>query len=189
MSSEAQIRSRLDYTGKLLTALGNGLDWEYSGQVIDMGNEGKCTCGHKIRNGYVINRKDNKKIIRILGSECINVFQTINPELHQTLLAALENEKLRVAEDKKQQKALFQDTQIAELKSQYVVLLDSITQVYNEYREQGRRVPYKIYCTERGCKYRDCYGEVKIKAYKSKAALIKWFEAGIVNLTNILKGE
>ena len=88
---------------KFVTRLGDPSKWTFEGEIIDLGTpSGKCTCDHPIRYVFVIHGPDGKTAP--VGSECINHFQSYNPELWGKMNAARDAFWLRIREEEKARK-------------------------------------------------------------------------------------
>jgi hypothetical protein len=100
----------------LTAALGDGTDWEYTGQCSeDPSSSGVCTCGHLgLRFLFIIRNVKNGET-KIVGSTCINHFQNANPKLVEAIVADCEKLRQAAAERIKEAKALAAETEIAEL--------------------------------------------------------------------------
>ena len=79
------MRSSLRHAQRLINALGNPSEWQATGEVVDAG--GHCACGHPIRWAFPIVHPDGRQ--NVIGSECINHFQNINPDQADKLRAGL----------------------------------------------------------------------------------------------------
>lgn len=95
----AQIRTRQAFCRAFMDRLGDPRQWEATGEVRDLQKpEGTCICGHAIRYEYVIQHLTAGHLAHV-GSECINHFQELNPDLW----AALERARLEFEEKVKAQ--------------------------------------------------------------------------------------
>lgn len=79
------MRSSLRHAQRLINALGNPSEWQATGEVVDAG--GHCACGHPIRWAFPIVHPDGRQ--NVIGSECVNHFQNINPDQADKLRAGL----------------------------------------------------------------------------------------------------
>lgn len=69
---------------KFIIRLGDAREWQFDGEMVDLGTpSGKCTCDHPIRYVFVIRHPDGRTAP--VGSECINHFQSYNPELWEKM--------------------------------------------------------------------------------------------------------
>ena len=85
-----------EIVGKFVTRLGDPSQYEFSGEVIDLGQygNGKCTCDHPIRYMFLIWGPNGK--VAPVGCECIKHFQAYNEKLFNKL----ENARLGLAREK-----------------------------------------------------------------------------------------
>src|SRR5271169_5134106 len=93
------VSNELIYRKRFIDVLGDPSKWKYSGVCNDLAAPvGKCICGHAIRFEYQIEFEGHKNVV---GSECINHFATINPELYKDLVAADKAMQDKIKEMKK----------------------------------------------------------------------------------------
>ncbi len=92
------------YTRNLARVLGNGAEWEYSGDCTDLGAPtGKCACGHMgLRYLFTLNHPDGRKAV--VGSVCVGNYPGISPALADRLAA--EVERLQAAAREAQRQAI-----------------------------------------------------------------------------------
>ena len=81
-----QTSARAHYVRRLSAVLGNGQDWEYRGECIDLGScTGRCACGHEgLRFLFTIHHKTTGKSV-VVGSTCIATYPGISPALADRL--------------------------------------------------------------------------------------------------------
>ena len=133
----------LAYRKKFIDALGDPSKWEYTGNCTDLGSCcGHCICGHPIRFEFEIEYQNKKKIV---GSECINHFQFINPELYKKLVDADTKMKEKLKELKRLAKEAEQDKEIEKLKGEYGIEYEKFIGKYDSYIKQNQRVPYDLW--------------------------------------------
>lgn len=106
-------RGKLEYSKRLVAALGDGRDWEYAGQCTDLQRPvGKCCCGHEgIRYEFMI-RNTKTGSLNIVGSSCINHFSDVNPALVASITAALDQLESAAAERKAAARKLTQEAEV-----------------------------------------------------------------------------
>ena len=107
-----------EIVGKFIKRLGDPSQYEFRGEVIDLGEygKGKCTCDHPVRYMLLIWGPNGE--VAPVGCECIKHFQAYNDKLYNSLenarvglmeaLAAVEREKaeaIRTGERSKLQPA------------------------------------------------------------------------------------
>lgn len=78
----AKHESRSGYAARLAAALGNGADWEFTGQVTCLQfPTGVCACGHNgLKYLFFIQHRTTGASLAV-GSSCIETYQDINPEM------------------------------------------------------------------------------------------------------------
>ena len=100
---EKQIGNTSSFLGivaKFVQRLGDPSKYEYRGECIDLGRpSGKCTCDHPIRYVFPVYNPETGESAPC-GSECINHFQSYNPELFAKLQAAVGKLERRLADEK-----------------------------------------------------------------------------------------
>lgn len=85
--SEA-VERRGAHNAALVKALGDGRDWEYTGDYQELPQAtGVCACGHiGLRHLFMIRNTKNGNTA-IVGSSCIETFQSANPEMVERIRA------------------------------------------------------------------------------------------------------
>jgi len=80
--------ARAHYVQRLAGVLGNGQDWEYRGECIDLEHcTGKCSCGHHgLRFLFTIHHKKDGRSA-IVGSTCVETYPGISQRLADQLTA------------------------------------------------------------------------------------------------------
>lgn len=99
---EKQVANATGFLGvvaKFVQRLGDPSKYEYRGECIDLGRPtGKCTCDHPIRYVFPIYNPETGAMAPC-GSECINHFQSYNPELFARLQKAVEKLERKLADE------------------------------------------------------------------------------------------
>jgi len=138
------VEKKLWHEANFIQVLGDPSKWEYTGEVVDCLRGAYCICGHAIRYRFLISYNGR---IEGVGSECINHFQNINPEMFESLKLADEKLKKEIAEAKKKAHELELNTKIVPLKEEYDALLKVIRTRVVQLRKEGRYVDYDLYIT------------------------------------------
>lgn len=95
MTTEAKLERKLEHlenfkeiVSKFITRLGDPTQYEFRGEVIDLGvrGKGKCTCDTPIRYMLLIWGPNGR--VAAVGTECIKHFQAYNETLYNKLEAA-----------------------------------------------------------------------------------------------------
>ncbi len=166
-----------------LRKLGDPSRWVYTGECDDSGsNSGAhCICGESIRYLYHITLPGSGRD-EIVGSVCIDHFQTINPGLYADLVAAQEGLMKRLADAKRAAKLAEQQAEVGILKAEFDKRMESLDKWCVYYREknarQWKKLPEWLY-----------WGLVKIgrcPTYQGQHSYIKWYSKQIEYLDTIM---
>lgn len=185
--SEQRLSGTLAHHSNLLRAMdGDPAQWEYTGAMTERKDcGGTCACGHTgLRYEFFIRHKTSGKEI-IVGSSCINAFDSVNPALVAAISDARDRAEKAAAARIKAAKELLQDDEIKQLTQE---LGDAMTKAVLEVARVGNygtRTKYWFferygyasriaemvrYETRDGSEYR---AKVSLKQYKIKSAMIK----------------
>lgn len=210
------VTRRSSYLARLSFELGDGRDWEYTGECNERRYaDGKCTCGHAgIKFEFLIRNKRTHST-RIVGSTCIEQFGQANPALVAEIKAAVVVLERRAAERLKAAKELARSQEVQAALAEFDALaweLDRILATGAEaytwngysgkepqtgYRDR-RRVSREIYLawgTPARAAYRVAdYADGKPypnawKPYKSKAAFLTAIRRTTADLRRWLAGR
>lgn len=145
--SLAQDAARLEYTENLFRGLHREPEnYEYTGEIIDCGNEGKCACGHPIRWGFPLKHKSGDASKgKIVGSTCVGYFQGVNADLYAALMAGVERLNKQLAEAKAAAKRAQAQADVDVLAAQWESLYVSLKTRYQSYRERGQMAPRALW--------------------------------------------
>lgn len=149
----------------LVAVLGNGAEWEYRGEVVDL-KEGKCACGHHIRYGYPVHHPDGRAVT--LGSSCINVFEGVNPFALALLVAAVQSTEQKIADAKKAAAKAAKDEQAGILAARFNAAKQAVFARYSSFPRY--HAPRPLYDAVEG------YNRLprKIPEYQRVGDLIRW---------------
>lgn len=88
--STSRTANRTAHRARLAQAIGDGAEWHYVGMTELAHPTGECACGQiGLRWLFHIKRaRDGAKAI--LGINCVDIFQDVNPEMVETMRAELE---------------------------------------------------------------------------------------------------
>lgn len=180
----ADVSARAEYTENLYRGLNREPEnYEYTGDVVDMGSEGKCACGHPIRWGFPLKHKSgdaNKG--KIVGSTCVGYFEGVNFELYQSLMAGVERLSRQLAEAKAAAKRAQAQAEVDALAQQFDELYDTLNSRYQSYRERGQMAPRALW--EAFGSYR--YGvPSKAPEYTRPADYKRWYKQQIKRLESL----
>jgi len=179
--AESRLDAKYVYNAKLTQKIVNGANWEYRGECIDMDNDGHCICGHFIKRGFPIYHKTENKTL-ILGSECINYFQGVNNDLVESVLKKIKSVEADIAVLRAAAKQAEKQSEVIDLNSEYMCILTEVKQRYANYRHNGVKAPYEIWCAVASNKY--CFPD-NPPEYSRICDLIRWYKNNIESLKQI----
>lgn len=172
---------RAQYVRNLMRGLNNEPEnYEYTGEVVDMGDTGKCACGHSIRWGFPLKHKSgdaNKG--KIVGSTCVGYFAEVNEELFKALCAGVDALNKRLAEAKAASKRAQAQADVDALAEQWATLYSKLNAKYQSYRERGEKAPRALW---------EAFGSYRYSLpayapeYTRPADFKRWYKAQIKRL-------
>jgi hypothetical protein len=140
------LNGRVDHLQRLAAVLGNGEDWEYQGECIDLEKpEGKCACGHSIRYQFILHHKTEPGRTAPVGRVCIENYSMVRPEVVARIRAdeqkLIDQAKARIkaAKDLAAQQEI--DALLTELNEKYWTITRLIQRKYRSYT----KLPYELY--------------------------------------------
>jgi hypothetical protein len=164
---------RQAYNARLLSALGDGRQWEYRGECNDLRKPvGKCSCGHQIRFEYIIHHRTDQDRTAVVGSDCVGYFAQVTPETFAALSEAVEATKARLAEAKRAaEEAKRQEAAQAE-EAAWRELRERALALDARGKELGKRVPGALW---RAVHRSDACAE-EAPEYQRTCDLVKWYK-------------
>jgi len=137
MADTSKLGNTLSFLGivaKFVQRLGDPSKYEYRGECIDLGRpSGKCTCDHPIRYVFLIYNPETGESAPV-GSECINHFQSYNPELFTKLQAAVDKLERRLADEKIAQNTAKRTAEANEARPAYEAAVARATKLIEDWR-------------------------------------------------------
>jgi hypothetical protein len=175
-----------EIVGKFIKRLGDPSQYEFRGEVIDLGEygAGKCTCGHILR--YMLLIWGPNGAVAPLGCECIKHFHSYN----ETLFNKLENARVglyeALAREKREPIEALRQAKMAELQSQFELARRRFLAVCRMHEENiNRWLPRPMWVVK---------GDVMKKVeYKTILGYLNYYEKMILTIDKTLgqyeKGE
>lgn len=137
---------RAEYARNLLRGLdGEPQNYEYKGEIVDCGSDGKCACGHPIRWGFPLKHKSEPGKTKIVGSTCVGYFAEVNQELFLALCEGVERLNEQLAQAKAASKRAASQAEVEALAAQWQTLYESRRAEYMGYRERGEMAPRPLW--------------------------------------------
>jgi hypothetical protein len=183
--SESEQYSELAHRQALLNALApDPAAWEYRGEVVDGGTDGKayCACGHPIRWIFPVYRGSE---MRPIGSTCINHYATVSAEQAGRMQSRLDETQAAIRDAAKQARAAAMDIKAQAAGEAYRAAYDSIVAIHRSFRDSGRRSPREIWAAVESYHY-GLPNPSRPPRYQRKSALVAWYEKHIAAADAIL---
>jgi hypothetical protein len=142
---------RTNYRLKHVDALFLGLhrqphNYEYRGEIVDCGNDGKCVCGHKIRQGFVLHHKSDPNLgPKIVGCVCVEQFAAINLELYKSLMEGVAKLKEQIREAKARAKRSQAEAEVESLRTAYEAKHSAMVDLFEGFKLRGQRAPRPLW--------------------------------------------
>lgn len=177
-----------EHYGALLRALSpNPKDWEYTGEMIDLGSPwggggGWCACGHQIRWAFLLHRKTNQAEQVQVGSTCICHFQTINEVTYHDLVEADKALQARLKDAKKAAKKAVQEKNVQAAKETFDTLYAQVQALNSSYVALGKRTP-RILWEAWSSSFRV---PQQPPQYQRASSLLKWYSKQIERLEQVV---
>lgn len=141
----AIIGNRHGHRARLMARLGDGRNWEFTGDVCELPHAtGVCSCGHTGLKYLFQLRNTATGDTAVVGSSCIEVYSEANPELVASVGAAMEAKLAEAAERRKAAKAAAQQREVTEALAKLTAL--------------AYRLDEKLAVAAREFTYRDYFG-------------------------------
>lgn len=173
---------------KFIQTLGDPSTWVFDGEVIDLGRMcGNCLCGHPIRYEFIIHSADRSRQA-IVGSECIEHFQSYNPGLFEALKKADKDlhEKIRAA--RKAAKEAKDSAEAQALAPAYDAIVARIKAVAKEKRTalEARQTGYgRVYLPHALWKL-ELRAFKPVRQFQRSSSLVKFYKRETVALEDAL---
>lgn len=186
MAASEQIEKRIqglenfkEIVGKFVAALGDPSQYEFRGEVIDLGEygAGKCTCGHIVR--YLLLIWGPNGNVAPIGCECVKHFQSYNEKLYNSL----ENARLglyeALAAEERERAEVLRLAKRDEVQPLFELAKTRFLAVCRMHREHiNKYLPYVMWQFESTLK--------KAPEYKKTSSYIRFYETKIVEIDKIL---
>lgn len=169
------IEKKASFIKTFIDKLGDVVNWEHKGEVIDSGvkSKEKCVCGHSIRYCFILENNGKKAQV---GSECINHFKDYNISLYNSLIASIE----RIKNEEKEMKEMLLKKEVTVLIEEYENKFFKIAGWYKE--------NYPGWCNEYGIWYFVSHLYRKpIKNYKRIGSVVSWYKKSLESVNNFMK--
>lgn len=155
MANTVQIEKRIGsiesfqtIVGKFITRLGDPSQFEFRGEVIDLGTygKGKCTCDHPVRYMLLIWGPNGE--VAPVGCECIKHFQAYNDKL----FSSLENARLGLMEalaaDEREKTAARQQAERSRVQPMFELAkrrFFAVCKMHQAYISRSQYLPYAMW--------------------------------------------
>jgi len=191
-----RLEDSVSYYGRLIEALGNPAEWEYTGKMIDTGvgaasavNAPQCACGHPIRFVFII--KHPMKGETQLGSTCIGHFEHVNPTTFKALTEAAEKMGERVKDELRKIKEIKQQEEIAKLEKEYKEKIEELKALAEKIKEEAdlknyRPLPYPLWYILHGWNGKNIICLFGSPQYKRKSAYIRFYKNTIDKIQQLI---